>query len=121
MTFKAWIFQSWTIQAKMVEGVEKSWIKEFMFESLGLESSWLKISWLKRWGLKSPATFYKAGFHDVDGVDYSEQALDLAHKLAKDSDIPDLNFFVSIFLDLFFIKFCIGLVFCFQISHGWWQ
>ena len=91
MTFKARIFQSWTIQAKMVEGVEKSWIKEFMFESLGLESSWLKS-----WGLKSPATFYKAGFHIVDGVDYSEQALDLAHKLAKDSDIPDLNFFVSI-------------------------
>ena len=42
-------------------------------------------------------TLYKAGFHNVDGVDYSEQALDLAHKLAKDSDIPDLNFFVSIF------------------------
>ena len=53
----------------------------------------MKTSWLKTSRLKSPATLYKAGFHNVDGVDYSEQALDLANKLAKDSDITDLNFF----------------------------
>jgi methylase of polypeptide subunit release factors len=36
---------------------------------------------------------YEAGFHYVDGVDYSENAIDLANKLAKNSDITDLNFF----------------------------
>ena len=36
---------------------------------------------------------YEAGFHYVDGVDYSENAIDLAQKLAQDSDITDLNFF----------------------------
>ena len=36
---------------------------------------------------------YEAGFHNVDGVDYSENAINLAIKLAQDSDITDLNFF----------------------------
>ena len=75
-------------------------VEKFMVEKSWLKRSWLKSSWLKSPGLKCPATLYKAGFHNVDGVDYSEQALDLAHKLAKDSDIPDLNFFVSIFFQI---------------------
>ena len=36
---------------------------------------------------------YEAGFHNVDGVDYSDHAIDLAKKLAQDSDITELNFF----------------------------
>ena len=88
------------VETFMVENfmAENLMVENFMVENFMVETSWLK----------SPATLYKAGFHNVDGVDYSEQALALAHKLAKDSDIPDLNFFVSIFLDLFFIKFLMG-------------
>ena len=97
MTFKAWIFQSWTIQSQRVEGVEKPWVEEFMVENFMVENFMVENFMVETSWLKSPATLYKAGFHNVDGVDYSEQALDLAHKLAKDSDIPDLNFFVSIF------------------------
>ena len=97
MTFKARIFQSWTIQSQRVEGVEKPWVEEFMVENFMVENFMVENFMIETSWLKIPATLYKAGFHNVDGVDYSEQALALAHKLAKDSDIPDLNFFVSIF------------------------
>ena len=68
--------------------------------------------------MKFPATLYKAGFHNVDGVDYSEQALDLAHKLAKDSDIPDLNFFVSISRIYFSLKSASVLYFVSRFLMG---
>ena len=70
------------------------------------------------WWLKCPTTLYKAGFHNVDGVDYSEQALDLAHKLAKDSDIPDLNFFVSIFRIYFLLNSALVLYFVSKFLMG---
>ena len=38
---------------------------------------------------------YESGFKNIDGVDYSEHAIELAQKLAQDSNINDLNFFVS--------------------------
>ena len=113
MTFKARIFQSWTIQSQRVEGVEKPWVEEFMVENFMVENFMVETSWLK-----SPATLYKAGFHNVDGVDYSEQALNLAHKLAKDSDIPDLNFFVSIYRFYFSLKSALVLYFVSKFLMG---
>ena len=38
----------------------------------------------------------EVGFENIDGVDYSPHAIELAKKLAQDSDIDHLNFFVSI-------------------------
>ena len=51
-------------------------------------------------------------------MDYSEQALDLANKLAKDSDVPDLNFFVSIFRIYFSIKSALVLYFVSKFLMG---
>jgi len=66
---------------RMVRWIEKNIDVESKIIDLGCGNGLMSIE------------LYEAGFHNVDGVDYSEQALDLAHKLAKDSDIPDLNFF----------------------------
>ena len=68
---------------RMVRWLEKNTDPESKIIDLGCGNGMMSIE------------LYEAGFHNVDGVDYSQHAIDLAKKLAQDSDIADLNFFVS--------------------------
>ena len=66
---------------RMVRWIEKNIDSESKIIDLGCGNGLMSIE------------LYEAGFHNVDGVDYSENAIDLAKKLAQDSEITDLNFF----------------------------
>merc|ERR1712156_867642 len=66
---------------RMVRWLEKNTDPESKIIDLGCGNGMMSIE------------LYEAGFHNVDGVDYSQHAIDLAKKLAQDSDIDDVNFF----------------------------
>ena len=86
---------------RMVRWIEKNIDPESKIIDLGCGNGMMSIE------------LYEAGFHNVDGVDYSENAIDLAKKLALASDIEDLNFFVSTF---FIIKIT-AILMIVQYSH----